>query len=192
MSGGAANGPNRRDMVAALVLVAAAGSAQPRPAPVRSSSIRWSGANGRTLHGFMAIPGKARGRQPAVLVIAGATALPPVPDPVARTIVAQIANAGLLACTADNITGLADLQATVAWLRFNQYATGRVALVGAGLGTTTATRLAAVGEEGVAALLLLGDVLSPASPVPALALDWRPDDPVLPAGAIPFLKDHLA
>ena len=193
---------DRRALIAGLI--ATAGVAQTPALAVQTSAVRWPGANGRSLYGFMAIPGTAR-RQPAVLVVAGARALPSVPDPVARTIVREIAAGGLLACTADNITGVADLRTLIAWLRGNRYGTGKVALVGAGSGApiaekmlvdagggiATAETVATAEGSAIAALLLLGQPHNVTTGQPTLALDWRPGDPALPPGAIPFLKEHL-
>ena len=61
--------PSRRAFVAGLIAAAGvpAGAASRLPPP-KIGAIRWPGP-GYDLHGYMAIPAKARGRQPAVLVL---------------------------------------------------------------------------------------------------------------------------
>ena len=187
-----AGDPDRRlFLCGAAALVATAGQAA-KPPVTATSRISWAGANGHVLHGYMAIPGKARGRQPAVLVIGEAGELPPAPDADARRLVEAIAAAGFVACTADHVTGLADLRASLTWLRSNRLATGRVALAAIGTAAETARRLLAADPGRVGALLLVGSDIAPGADIPSLAIPWQATDPRLPPNAAAFLKEHLA
>ena len=183
---------HRRAMLCGIAALAGRGAFAREPI-IRASAIRWSGAGGRALHGYMAIPQQAHGRQPAVLVIGEAHALPPVADPVARRLVEQLAAGGVLACTADNVVGVADLRASLAWLRFNRYATGKVALAAIGTGVDAAARIVAGDGDIVGACLIVnGGSMRPPSNVPTLAIDWSEDATAVPPAAIAFLKEHLA
>jgi carboxymethylenebutenolidase len=133
----------------------------PADARIKAQPIRWPSDDGGMLHGFMAIPARAKGRQPAVLVLAA----PGGPPGVGSGLAASVAQAGLIACAPDAAMvaaavadqasrALRDLEATIRWLGHNAYATGAVGLLGthdtgALLGRLTAT-------NGVSAAVLLG------------------------------------
>ena len=63
--------PSRRAFVAGSIALAAFPAyAGKTPPPPKVGAIYWPGA-GHVLHGYMAIPAKAHGPQPAVLVLPG-------------------------------------------------------------------------------------------------------------------------
>ena len=130
-----------------------------RAAP-RAARITWPGL-GRPLHGVMAISSKARGPQPAVLVLGDEAA----PGALTGHLLDRLADAGLVACaldlTADNLAidapaALDDALATIRWLGGNAYATGRVGAFGVGRGATLVRRLALVAGEALTAAVALG------------------------------------
>lgn len=171
----------------------------PPDVEVNESTIHWPVGNGRELHGYMAIPAKARGRQPAVLVIG-------TPDSFARALVKSVAQAGFVACTI-NAAALTpgrladDMRATVDWLANGRYGTGRVGAIGVGSGGDTVIALAASGA--IAAAVTFGDVLPAAnnlilsyrregggwiSPIKAdKPADWAEAWP----HALGYLREHL-
>jgi dienelactone hydrolase len=100
-------------------------------------AIRWPGP-GHDLHGFMAIPAKAHGRQPAVLVLPEAGA-----DRFALDLTDALALAGFVACVAKEPLSLDEALASLHWLGTNAYATGKVAAVGTGAGAALVERIAA-------------------------------------------------
>jgi hypothetical protein len=155
---------DRRFVLAAgLALPGAALAAKlaPPDAEVNATAIRWPVGPVRELHGYMAIPAKARGRQPAVLVIGGRD----TPDLFARQIVRSAAQAGFVACTANAATIMADtladdMRATALWLAKGRYGTGRVGAVGLDGGAGAALALAGAGTLS-AAILFGGAAPSP-------------------------------
>ena len=130
--------PDRRAFVAGSIALAAlalrAAKAPPQP---KVGAIRWPGP-GHDLHGFMAIPAKAHGRQPAVLVLPDAGA-----DRFALDLTDALALAGFVACVAKDALSLDEALASLHWLGGNAYATGKVAAVGTGAGAALIERIAA-------------------------------------------------
>lgn len=149
---------------------------------LRTSAIHWPATDGRTLHGYMAIPAKARGRQPAVMVVHDDRGL----DDHIRDLTRRIALEGFVVCAPDFFWGagetsadraaaratigrldlartVADAAATVHWLATNRYATGKVGAVGFGWGGALVDRTAiAAGSELVAAVAYYGPAPDPA------------------------------
>ena len=186
----------------AMPAASRAGTRLARPdARIKAQPIGWPSGDGRALTGFMAIPARAEGKQPAVLVLAE----PGGPEGVGPGLAAAVAQAGLIACApAANMVAAAaadrgpralhDLQATIAWLGHNEYATGAVGLVGTQGTAALLTRLAPT--SGVSAAVLLG------RPTELTAIGPTPTILVLPAGdsaewadawprAMTYLREHL-
>ncbi len=148
----------------------------PPDAEVNESAVHWPIGGGREQHGFMAVSARARGRQPAVLVIGGRD----TPDAFARALVHSVAQAGFVACTInaaavvpDRLTD--DLRATAAWLANGRYGTGRIGAIGLGSGTAGTIALAAGGA--LVAAVLFGEGTAPAG-IPILSFrrqgsDWQ-------------------
>jgi hypothetical protein len=133
--------PSRRAFVAGSM--AAAGfpaSAARRPSPPKVGAIHWPGP-GYDLHGYMAIPAKAQGPQPAVLVLPDAGA-----DTFALGLTDALAVAGFVTCTPKTALSLEEATATLHWLATNAYATGRVAAVALGGGAALIQRIG--GRDG--------------------------------------------
>jgi len=142
-------------MLAALPLRAAKA-----PPPPKVGAIRWPGP-GHDLHGFMAIPAKAHGRQPAVLVLPDAGA-----DRFALDLTDALALAGFVACVAKDALSLEEALASLRWLGSNAYATGNVAAVGTGAGAALIERIAAAaGNPLTCAIAFDGGLAGPDSPV---------------------------
>lgn len=137
-----------------LMLPAAALAAKlaPPDAEVSESPIHWPIGGGRELHGFMAISARARGRQPAVLVIGGHD----TPDIFSRALVHSVAQAGFVACTV-NVASLSvhgfidDMRATARWLANGRYGTGRIGAIGLAGGVDPTIALVADGTLAAAA-----------------------------------------
>lgn len=148
----------RRGLIGALAVAMAMPAAARRPAPPREGLIWWAGPGGRHIHGRMAIPAPALGRQPAVLILGDGMA----PDPVVLQAVETVAATGLIACTPDFAASgpttpdwlRANTLATIRWLATNAYATGYVGAIGFGSGAARLAALAAAGNSGLAALAL--------------------------------------
>ncbi len=173
--------PARHDrrfvLAAGLALPGAAIAAKlaPPDAEVNEAAIRWPVSPTRELHGYMAIPAKARGRQPAVLVIGGRD----TPDPFARQLVRSIAQTGFVACTANAAAIMADtladdMRATALWLANGRYGTGRVGAIGLD-GGVRATRVLA---GTLSAAVTFGDGIpsQPGAPILSFARSaagWR-------------------
>ena len=180
-------------LVACCALIAAPTPlAAAKPLPIHAAAIHWPGADGRLVHGYMALPAKARGRQPAVLVltdgaVAGQTA--------AHALVDALASAGFLACTPRGDEPDADLGASLAWLRTNRYATGKLAIVALGPAATARAVAIDINADGVpaATALLVFDAAPTGTPPrpPTLSLPPPPLDDDLPPQATTFLKEHL-
>jgi hypothetical protein len=193
---------DRRFLLAGgLMLPGAALAAKlaPPDVEVNEAAIHWPIGGGREMHGFMAISARARGRQPAILVIG-------TPDSFARDLVKSVAQAGFVACTT-NAAALSrdrladDMRATVGWLANGRYGTGRVGAVGVAGGVETVMALAASGS--IAAAVTFGDTL-PAEAAHILSYaregaGWssraEPGKPADWAEAWPhalgYLRDHL-
>lgn len=128
--------PDRRAFVAGSIALAALPLSAARPlAPPKVGAIRWPGP-GHDLHGFMAIPAKAHGRQPAVLVLPDTGA-----DRFALDLTDALALAGFVACVAKDPLSLDEALASLRWLGTNAYATGKVAVIGLGAGATLTERI---------------------------------------------------
>ncbi len=158
-----------------------------------TAAIHWPIGPGRELHGYMAIPARARGRQPAVVVIGGRD----TPDPFARQLVRSAARAGFVTCTANRASVLPDtivddMRATARWLADGRYGTGRVAAVG--LGSGVATTLALAAEGALVAAVTFGDAAPVASGAPVLS--FRPAGrgwvPLTGPGTTPTLAQDWA
>jgi hypothetical protein len=184
----------RRAFVAGSIAVTALPTyaAKPLPSP-KVGAIRWPGP-GYELHGYMAVPAKAHGPQPAVLAIfdrAGA-------DTFALGLTDALALAGFVTCMPRALASLDEGLATVRWLATNNYATGRVGAVGIGWGGALVERIAGApdsqltcgvafgsGDEvaqGIVPLLGLPALTAAADPA-AYAASWQQ--------AIDFLAAHL-
>jgi dienelactone hydrolase len=170
-------------------------------ARIKAQPIRWPSGDGGMLHGFMAIPARAKGRQPAVLVLAE----PGGPPGLGSSLAAAIAQAGLIACAPDAAMvaaaaadqaprALRDLEATIGWLGHNDYATGAVGLLGTQRTNALLGRLAAT--SGVSATVILG------AEVRLTATGTTPTILALPAAdsaewanswprAMAYLREHL-
>jgi len=182
--------PSRRAFVAGLIATAGfTASSADRLSPPKIGAIRWPGP-GYDLHGYMAIPAKARGRQPAVLVLPDGGA-----DTFALGLTDALAVAGFVTCAAKTALSFNEANATLHWLATNAYATGRVAAVGLGAGAALVERIAAGDSLSCGVLYdgAAGDVanvtpllhLPPPASIDAAryAAAWR--------DAIGFLATHL-
>ena len=120
--------PSRRAFVAgSIALTSFPAVAARHPHPPKIGAIGWPGP-GHDLHGFMAIPAKAHGPQPAVLVLPDAGGA----DQYARGLTDALALAGFVACVPRTALSMDEALATVRWLATNRYGTGKVAAVGIG------------------------------------------------------------
>jgi len=191
-------------LVASLALPAATQAARlARPdTRIKAQPIGWPSGDGRALQGFMAIPGHASGKQPAVLVLADPRRAPGIGPGLA----AAIAQAGLIACAPEakmvaeagadpTSRGQRDLEATIAWLGHNSYATGGVGLLGTDGTDALIARLAAM--PGITAAVRIGGGATQLT-----ASGSTPDILVLPATdliawaaawprAMAYLREHL-
>ncbi|UAK23995.1 dienelactone hydrolase family protein [Sphingomonas nostoxanthinifaciens] len=188
-----------RDMVALTGSVAAAemlaGSIAASPAAaaivppddkrLKTSNIHWTVAPGRELHGYMALPAKARGHQPAVMVVHENRGLTDHIRDVAR----RVALAGFVACAPDFLSGVggtpadedqaramigkldlaqttADAVGTVRWLGGNAFATGKVGAIGFCWGGALVNRTAvAAGSALTAAVPYYGPAPDPSEAI---------------------------
>ncbi|WP_076070684.1 dienelactone hydrolase family protein [Sphingomonas montana] len=137
---------------------------------LKTSNVRWTVGAGRTMHGYMALPAKARGRQPAVMVIHENRGL----NDYVRDVARRVALAGYVALAPDflsvaggtpadqdaarDLIGKLDLPRTVQdgvetlrWLRGNRYASGKVGAVGFCWGGAMVNRLAVAAGTGLTA-----------------------------------------
>lgn len=135
--------------VAAAALPALAAKHSP-PAP-KVGAIRWPGP-GHDLHGFMAIPAKAHGRQPAVLIVPDTSGA----DQFALAMTDALALAGFVACIPKALASIDDALATVRWLGTNRYSTGKIAAIGLGRGGEMVRQIDGMAESGLAAAILFG------------------------------------
>lgn len=169
-------------------------AARHTPPPPKVGAIRWSGA-GHDLHGFMAIPAKAHGRQPAVLVVPDTSGV----DQFALGLTDALALAGFVACIPKTLASIDDVAATVRWLGTNRYSTGKVAAIGLGRGGEMVREIGGAAQSGLAAVVLLGALPLAQPEPPTLALDSAAQ--LAAAGGdiydrawqrvIDFLKEHL-
>ena len=175
--------------VAAVALPTWAAKAPPTP---KVGAIRWPGP-GYELHGFMAVPARAHGPQPAVLVIPDTSGA----EKFALALTDSLAQAGFVTCIPAALASLDEALATVRWLATNRYATGKVGAVGLGWGAglvaqlvgTPGTQLACGvtfgGEPAAtagASMLTLPALMASTDPA-AYAASWRQ--------AVNFLADQL-
>ena len=143
----------------------------------------------------MAVPAKARGRQPAVLIIPDAGGA----DPFALGMTDALALAGFVACTPKTLASIDDALATVRWLSTNRYSTGKVAAIGLGGGGEMVRQISGAASNGLAAAILFGSAPLAQPEPPTLALDSAAQ--LATAGGdvyerawqrvIDFLKEHL-
>lgn len=152
---------------------------------LKTSNIHWPLDNGRTMHGYMAIPAKAHGRQPAVMVVHDSRGL----DDYTRDLARRIALAGFVTCAPDFLSAMggtpadaasagamigrlrlhqtvADAVATIRWLGTNRYATGKVGALGFFWGGALVDRIAIdAGPALTAAVSYYGPVPDPAEAI---------------------------
>ena len=137
---------------------------------LKTSMVRWQTASGRMMRGYMALPAKARGRQPAVMVIHENRGLTEHIRDVAR----RAALSGYVALAPDflslsggtpidqdaarDLIGKLDLArtvqdaaATVRWLQRNRYASGKVGAVGFCWGGAMVNRVAIAAGDALSA-----------------------------------------
>jgi len=138
-------------------------AARRAPPPPKVGAIRWPGP-GHDLHGFMAIPAKAHGRQPAVLVVPDTTGA----DRFALGLADSLALAGFVACVPRALASLDDALATVRWLATNRYATGKVAAIGLGWGAELTDRIVGSSPALLAAGVTFGASGGEAGALPVL------------------------
>jgi dienelactone hydrolase len=132
--------PSRRAFVAGSIALAGfAASAARRLPPPKIGAIHWPGP-GYDLHGYMAIPAKAHGPQPAILVLPDGGA-----DTFALGLTDALAVAGFVSCAPTTALSFEEVIATLHWLATNAYATGKVAAIGVGAGAGLVERVAAGG-----------------------------------------------
>jgi carboxymethylenebutenolidase len=155
----------RRAFVTQTIALAAfpAIAAKPPPPP-KTANIRWPGPD-HEIHGYMAIPAKAHGPQPAVLVVHDSGGA----DTFIRSLADRLADAGFVACAPTRLASLDEATATVGWLATNAYATGKVAAVGIGWGGELVQRIAAAPDTRLDAAVTFGASESTQNtPVPLL------------------------
>jgi len=186
------NLPSRRAFVAGSVATIAlpAFAAKPQPAP-KIGAIRWPGP-GYELHGFMAVPARAHGPQPAVLVVPDTSGA----DRFALGLTDALAQAGFVTCIPRALASLDEGVATVRWLATNSYATGKVGAIGIGWGAGLVGQMASAPDPQLACAVTFGGA-DAAGSVPSLnlpALASATDPATYSASwqqAIEFLAVHL-
>lgn len=186
----------RRALIAgtAAIAIAPASAAHP-PAPPKIGAIHWPGAHG-DVHGYMAVPAGAQGRQPAVLIVPDHSGA----DRFALGLVDALAGAGFVTCIARSFPSTEDVVATVRWLAGNRYATGKVAAIGLGWGCELVERVRAAAPGELAGAVLVGGQPLVQTNSPVLALDsievLAARDPVAYEAAwrrmVAFLRETLA
>jgi len=182
--------PGRRAFVAGSVaLVGFPLLASRAPEPPKVGAIRWPGL-GHDLHGYMAVPARAHGPQPAILVFPDGEA-----DAFSLGLTDALALAGFVACVAKAPLSFEEAAATLRWLGTNHYATGKVGGVAMGAAAAMAQRIASArlldcavlfdGKEGAAETtgLLRLPTLAATTDAAVYAATWR--------RAIAFLAHHL-
>jgi dienelactone hydrolase len=185
---------SRRAFVAGSIALAAfPAAAGKRLPPPKIGAIYWPGP-GHDLHGFMAIPGKAQGPQPAVLVLPGASGA----DQFARALADALAVAGFVTCLPKTPLSAEEAIATLHWLATNRYATGKVAVVGVGEGSSLVDRLSASSDAQLSCGVIFGGAAeAPETAVPILRLPEMAgsNDPAAYTAsweqAIAFLSEQL-
>lgn len=174
--------------VAAVALPAFAAKAPPAP---KIGAIRWPGP-GYELHGFMAVPAKAHGRQPAVLVLPDTSGA----DRFALGLTDALAQAGFVTCIPRALASIEEGLATVRWLAANNYATGKVGAVGIGWGAALLGQMVAAPESELACGVAFGgNNLASAMPLLSLPPLAAATDPATYNAswrqAVGFLSVHL-
>jgi dienelactone hydrolase len=186
--------PSRRAFVAgSIALAALPTAAAKRLPPPKIGAIYWPGA-GRVLHGYMAIPAKAHGPQPAILVLPGANGA----DRFAMGLTDALAVAGFVACLPKAPLLLEDGVASVRWLATNRYATGKVAAVGVGEGAALVQQLSVSSDAQLSCAVIFGNAAGTQEPgipilrLPAMAIANDSDAYVAAwREAVLFLSDQL-
>lgn len=183
---------SRRAFVAgSLAVVALPAFAAKAPPPPKVGAIRWPGP-GYELHGFMAVPAKAHGPQPAILVIPDTSGA----DRFALGLTDALAQAGFVTCIPSALASLDEAVASVSWLATNRYATGKVGVVGIGWGAKLLEQMAGASDPQLACGVAFGGERS-LSGIPILtlpsfsAITSPPDYLALWQQAVGFLTDHL-
>lgn len=156
--------------IAAVALPAFAAKAPPAP---KVGAIRWPGP-GYELHGYMAVPAKAHGPQPAVLVLPDTSGA----DTFALGLTDALAQAGFVTCLPRALASLDEALASASWLATNRYATGKVGAVGIGWGAGLLGQMLTAPDPQLACGVSFGDADASGS-VPLLRL------PVLAASTDP-------
>jgi carboxymethylenebutenolidase len=161
---------------------AAAAVIAPDDKRLKARMVGWKVGEARTMRGYMAIPAKARGRQPAVIVIHENRGL----TEHIRDVTRRVALAGHVALAPDFLSdaggtptdenaaraligkldlaqSVADAAATVRWLKLHRYGTGKVGAVGFCWGGAMVNRLAvAAGDQLAAGVAYYGPAPDPA------------------------------
>ena len=205
---------DRRAFTAFVLTLPIAGRASAaRLAPaglnVKSSAIHWPVEGIAEVHGFMAVPDRARGRQPAVLIVGDRG----TEGDLLRATTIAVAQAGFVGCApthgAGTLTDAAittELKGSARWLATNRYATGSVGAIGFGAGADLCAQLAANGD--VAAAILFGARRPVGGPAllsfevdgsggwhaaasPSAAEAFAPDWASVWSQATTFLREHL-
>jgi len=184
---------SRRAFVAGSIAAAALPALGAKTPPVpKVGAIRWPGP-GYELHGYMAVPARAHGPQPAVLVVPDTSGT----DRFALGLADALAQAGFVTCIPAALASLDEGLATTRWLATNRYATGKVGAVGIGWGAALVGQMAGAPDAQLACAVLFGEDRAAAASVPLLtqpslaattepaayAASWQK--------AIAFLADHL-
>lgn len=185
--------PGRRAFVAGSVAaIALPALAAKAPRPPKIGAIRWPGP-GYEMHGFMAVPARAHGPQPAVLVVPDSEGA----DRFALGVTDALALAGFVTCIPRALASLDEAMATVRWLATNRYATGKVGAVGFGWGARLLGQMVTVPDSPLDCAVAFGgdgsqDVTPPLLGLPPLA---AAADPAVYAAwwrqATDFLAIHL-
>lgn len=189
---------------------AAAAIVPPDDKRLKTSTVSWKVGENRMMRGYMAIPAKARGRQPAVMVIHENRGL----NDHIRDVARRVALAGYVALAPDflsvsggtpanedaarDLIGKLDLEravadgaATVRWLKLNRYGTGKVGAVGFCWGGAMVNRVAtAAGDQLAAAVAYYGPTPDPAEAArvkAAMLLHYAGLDDRVNKGAQPWI-----
>ena len=209
--------PDRRAVLTGLVASLggpALAAIVPDDPRLKTATVRQTVSPGRTLAMYLAVPARARGRHPAMLVVHDAAGL----DEPAREAAREVALLGFVACAPDFLTRLSgtpadaraarimmarldttealhDATGALSWLARNppgeRVLTGKVGALGLGWGGTLVERLAVAAPDEIGAAITVG---APEAAVLADSLPWlrlkTADEPAW-ARAGPFLKEHF-
>lgn len=183
--------PGRRAFMAGTLAASLPLHAAKLPPP-KVGAVRWPGP-GYDLHGYIAVPAKAHGKQAAVLVLpdqAGA-------DAFTLGLTDALALAGFVACIPKAVASLDEAVATVRWLGSNAYATGKVAAVGNGWSGGIIERMVARADPLLSCGVIFGRQESLDASIPILSLPrlaTATDSETYTAiwqQALVFLRQHL-